>query len=167
MDPVRKVKDAVENVVEKAADALTPDVPGSPGSGTPTVQEPTEPIDPLPPKPEQGTPETRSPTGDTPGAEPVTHSQRGKFLTTSQGARLRDTDHSLKAGPRGPVLLQDHHFREKMTHFDHERIPDRVVHARGAGAHGTFVGYGTADDITRAGFLAKGKETDVFVRFST
>ena len=54
----------------------------------------------------------------------------------AQGARLRDTDHSLKAGPRGPLLMQDHHFREKITHFDHERIPERVVHARGFGVHG-------------------------------
>ena len=79
-----------------------------------------------------------------------------------------DTDHSLKAGPRGPSLLEDFHLREKITHFDHERIPERVVHARGAAAHGTFVAYGTAASVTRAGFLAeKGRETPVFVRFST
>ena len=60
------------------------------------------------------------------------------YLTTANGARLRDTDHSLKAGERGPTLLQDHHLREKIMHFDHERIPERVVHARGAGAHGVF-----------------------------
>ncbi|GIJ73495.1 catalase [Virgisporangium ochraceum] len=171
MDPVRKVKDAVENVVEsatgKVAEALTPDVPGSPGSGTPTVEEPTTPHDPLPPKSEQGTPETRTPTGEKTGAAPITHSQRGKFLTTAQGARLQDTDHSLKAGPRGPVLLQDHHLREKIMHFDHERIPERVVHARGAGAHGVFTAYGTAEPLTVAGFLRKGRETPVFVRFST
>ena len=71
-------------------------------------------------------------------------SGQGRWLTTAQGARLRDTDHSLKAGERGPTLLQDHHLREKITHFDHERIPERVVHARGAGAHGIFVGYGNA-----------------------
>ncbi|GIJ56322.1 catalase [Virgisporangium aurantiacum] len=163
MDPVRKVKDAVE----KVAEALTPDVPGSPGSGTPTVAEPTEPHDPLPPKSEQGTPETRTPTGDTTGATPVSHGQRGTFLTTAQGTRLRDTDHSLKAGPRGPVLLQDHHLREKIMHFDHERIPERVVHARGAGAHGVFTAYGSAEPLTRAGFLKKGRKTKVFVRFST
>ncbi|MET1035281.1 MAG: catalase, partial [Arthrobacter sp.] len=92
---------------------------------------------------------------------------KGKTLTTSQGAPLRDTNHSLKAGPRGPVLLQDHHLREKITHFDHERIPERVVHARGAGAHGTFVGYGTAEKLSCAAFLADGVETPVFVRFST
>ncbi|GAA2703437.1 catalase [Actinoplanes palleronii] len=65
------------------------------------------------------------------------------------------------------MLLQDHHLREKITHFDHERIPERVVHARGAGAHGTFTGYGTATKLSRAGFLKKNKQTPVFVRFST
>ncbi|MBV1781357.1 catalase [Paeniglutamicibacter sp. ABSL32-1] len=106
-------------------------------------------------------------SGDTPkrGALP-THPQ-GTALTTSQGTPLRDTDHSLKAGPRGPILLQDHHLREKITHFDHERIPERVVHARGAGAHGTFTGYGTGSRICSAGFLAEGVQTPVFVRFST
>lgn len=88
-------------------------------------------------------------------------------LTTAQGVRISDTDHSLKAGRRGPVLLQDHHLREKIKHFDHERIPERVVHARGAGAHGTFRSYGTASNISRAGFLAADVETPVFVRFST
>jgi catalase len=63
--------------------------------------------------------------------------------------------------------MQDHHFREKITHFDHERIPERVVHARGAGAHGVFTAYGTASSVTRAAFLQKNAETPVFVRFST
>ncbi|WP_417233338.1 catalase [Arthrobacter sp.] len=110
-----------------------------------------------------------------PSPEPHTHANpntepdhpQGETLTTSQGAPLRDTDHSLKAGPRGPVLLQDHHLREKITHFDHERIPERVVHARGAGAHGRFVSYGTGAHLTQASFLAEGVETPVFVRFST
>ena len=93
--------------------------------------------------------------------------QQGEYLTTSAGARLYDTDHSLKAGERGPTLLQDHHLREKVMHFDHERIPERVVHARGYGAHGVFVGYGTAAKVCRAGFLGDGVETPVFVRFST
>ncbi|WP_372698156.1 catalase [Arthrobacter sp. JSM 101049] len=92
---------------------------------------------------------------------------QGRTLTTSQGTPVGDTDHSLKAGPRGPVLLQDHHLREKITHFDHERIPERVVHARGAGAHGRFVSYGTGAKLTQASFLAEGVETPVFVRFST
>jgi catalase len=99
---------------------------------------------------------------------PELRSQSGDYLTTSQGVRLPDTDHSLKAGERGPTLLEDFHLREKITHFDHERIPERVVHARGAGAHGVFEAYGTAASITKAGFLGtEGKQTPVFVRFST
>jgi catalase len=94
--------------------------------------------------------------------------QTGEYLTTAQGLRLPDTDHSLKAGDRGPTLLEDFHLREKITHFDHERIPERVVHARGAAAHGVFESYGSAASVTRARFVAeKGKQTDVFVRFST
>jgi catalase len=165
--PVEAAKKAVQSAAAKVADALTSEVPGSPGSAPPTVEEPTSPRGPLPPKGEQGTPDTRTPTGAETGLPPTAKGQQGAFLTTAQGARLRDTDHSLKAGPRGPLLMQDHHFREKITHFDHERIPERVVHARGAGAHGVFTGYGTADALTRAGFLKKGKETRVFVRFST
>ncbi|MEU8264093.1 catalase [Micromonospora sp. NPDC048999] len=165
--PVEAVKDAVEAATEKVADVLAPDVPGAPGSAPPSVDEPTRPRDPLPPETEQGSPDTRTATGAKTGAPATANGQQGSFLTTSQGARLRDTDHSLKAGPRGPVLLQDHHLREKITHFDHERIPERVVHARGAGAHGLFTSYGTAEGVTRAGFLKKGKETPVFVRFST
>jgi catalase len=161
--PARKIKEVVENLVDAAKDRI----PGSPGSAPAPLAEPTEPHEPLPPKSEQGTPDTRTPTGAETGVPAPTHSQQGKYLTTAGGTRLRDTDHSLKAGPRGPILLQDHHFREKMTHFDHERIPERVVHARGTGAHGVFIGYGNADGVTRAGFLAKDKETDVFVRFST
>jgi len=82
--------------------------------------------------------------------------------------RLPDTDHSLKVGDRGPTLLEDFHLREKITHFDHERIPERVVHARGAAAHGVFESYGTAKSVTRAQFLAeRGRQTPVFTRFST
>ncbi|MGY0003197.1 catalase [Micromonospora sp. I033] len=165
--PAKVVKDVVEAAAEKVTDVLTPDVPGAPGSAPPSLEEPTTPHGPLPPKEEQGAPDTRTPTGAETGVPKVAKGQQGAFLTTANGARLRDTDHSLKAGPRGPVLLQDHHLREKITHFDHERIPERVVHARGAGAHGVFVGYGTAEEVTRAGFLKKGRETPVFVRFST
>ncbi|GHJ09264.1 catalase [Micromonospora humidisoli] len=164
--PTEVVKDVVDAAAEKVSQLMTPEVPGAPGSAPPTVDEPTTPHDPLPPKKEQGAPETRTPTGAATGAPTVANGQQGAFLTTAHGARLRDTDHSLKAGPRGPTLLQDHHLREKITHFDHERIPERVVHARGAGAHGVFTGYG-AQEVTRAGFLRKGKETPVFVRFST
>ncbi|KRE36912.1 catalase [Janibacter sp. Soil728] len=141
-------------------------VPGSPGSGTPTVEEPTEPREPLPPADDQQPVAPISPTGRPSGAE-GDRAQAGAYLTTAQGARLRDTDHSLKAGERGPTLLQDHHLREKITHFDHERIPERVVHARGAAAHGTFTGYGTGVGVCRAAFLGDGVETPVFTRFST
>jgi catalase len=142
-------------------------IPGAPAPVPPTVEEPTTPHEPLPPKPDQRGPEAVSPTGTPTGAPVNSRAQSGAYLTTAQGVRLQDTDHSLKAGRRGPVLLQDHHLREKITHFDHERIPERVVHARGAGAHGTFRSYGSASNITRAGFLAKDVETPVFVRFST
>ena len=120
-------------------------------------------------KPDQSAPKPASPTGVTNGQrpDPDPRAQAGGYLTTAQGLRLPDTDHSLKAGPRGPTLLEDFHLREKITHFDHERIPERVVHARGAAAHGMFESYGTAESVTKAGFLAKGKKTDVFTRFST
>ena len=66
------------------------------------------------------------------------------MLTTDQGIRVEDTDNTLRAGPRGPSLLEDFHFREKIMRFDHERIPERVVHARGSGAHGYFQPYDAA-----------------------
>jgi len=92
----------------------------------------------------------------------------GKQLTTDQGVRVEHTDDSLSAGERGPTLIEDFHFREKLTRFDHERIPERVVHARGAGAYGTFTCTDALADVTRADFLAEsGRETPVFVRFST
>jgi catalase len=165
--PAKAAKKAAKTAAAKLTGAGTPEVPGSPGIGTPSLEEPVTPQEPLAPRPEQGAPESRTPTGAPTGCPVTAYGQQGSFLTTAAGARLRDTDHSLKAGPRGPVLLQDHHLREKITHFDHERIPERVVHARGAGAHGTFTAYGTAEAITRAGFLKKNKETPVFVRFST
>jgi catalase len=89
-------------------------------------------------------------------------------LTTQQGAPVADDQNSLKAGVRGPTLLEDFHLREKIFHFDHERIPERVVHARGFGAHGYFENYAPIPDITRADlFQRKGEKTPVFVRFST
>ncbi|GGM94020.1 catalase [Terrabacter tumescens] len=133
----------------------------------PSVDEPTTPQEPLEPQPDQAGPEVVSATGKPTGAPPTARSQSGAYLTTSQGLRLKDTDHSLKAGRRGPTLLEDHHLREKITHFDHERIPERVVHARGSGAHGVFRGYGTAASVCRAGLFAADVETPVFVRFST
>ncbi len=93
--------------------------------------------------------------------------QDSDFLTTAQGQRLSHTDDSLKAGARGPTLLEDFHLREKVMHFDHERIPERVVHARGVGVHGVFEAYGNAGDVTCADFLQPGRRTPVFARFST
>ncbi len=91
-----------------------------------------------------------------------------KALTTNQGVRVSHTDDSLKAGARGPTLMEDFHFREKMTHFDHERIPERVVHARGFGAHGYFQVYEPMAEFTKAKFLQDPMvKTPVFVRFST
>ncbi|MFB3764987.1 MAG: catalase [Methanotrichaceae archaeon] len=89
-------------------------------------------------------------------------------LTTNFGVKVSHTDDSLKAGPRGPTLMEDFHFREKITHFDHERIPERVVHARGTGAHGYFECLKPMGEFTAAKFLQEeGKRTPVFVRFST
>lgn len=93
---------------------------------------------------------------------------KNKTITTLQGVKVNNTDDSLKAGERGPTLLQDFIMREKITHFDHERIPERVVHARGAGAHGYFQVYECMSDLTYAEFLQDpNKKTPVFVRFST
>lgn len=89
-------------------------------------------------------------------------------LTTQQGVPVADDQNSLKVGPRGPVTLDDFHLREKLFHFDHERIPERVVHARGYGAHGFFENYESQASITRADlFQRPGEQTPVFVRFST
>ncbi len=91
-----------------------------------------------------------------------------KKLTTNHGVRVSEDEHSLKAGDRGPTLMEDFHFREKMTHFDHERIPERIVHARGFGAHGYFQVYEPMTKLTKASFLQDpSKKTPVFVRFST
>ena len=89
-------------------------------------------------------------------------------LSTNQGVPVADNQSSLKAGVRGPALLKDFILREKITHFDHERIPERVVHARGSGAHGFFECFEGLQDLTCAApFTEKGKQTPVFVRFST
>ncbi|TEA78931.1 catalase [Allopusillimonas ginsengisoli] len=92
----------------------------------------------------------------------------GQALTTNQGVKVSDNQNSLKAGLRGPALLKDFILREKITHFDHERIPERVVHARGSAAHGYFECYKPLSSLTQASlFSEKGKITPVFVRFST
>jgi catalase len=140
---------------------------GAPAVQPPTLEEPITPQPPLRPKPDQAAPAPVTATGNVAGRDPITNSQAGDFLTTAQGVRVYDTDRSLKAGDRGPTLLQDHHLREKITHFDHERIPERVVHARGSGAHGFFTANGAGERYSKAAFLRKGAETPVFVRFST
>ena len=89
-------------------------------------------------------------------------------LTTNQGVLIADNQHSLKIGLRGPTALEDFILREKITHFDHERIPERVVHARGSAAHGYFESYSDLSEYTSAApFSEAGKRTPVFVRFST
>ena len=77
----------------------------------------------------------------------------GQFLTTNHGVKINDDNNSLKAGERGATLLEDFILREKITHFDHERIPERVVHARGSAAHGVFKVYESLAKHTKAGFL--------------
>jgi len=98
----------------------------------------------------------------------VEDAKSGNYITTDFGTRISDTDNSLKGGERGPTLLEDFHFREKTTHFDHERIPERVVHARGVAAHGYFENYENLSELTSADlFQRPGERTPVFTRFST
>ncbi|WP_037544931.1 catalase [Stappia stellulata] len=97
-----------------------------------------------------------------------TASEGVERMTTQQGIPVSDDQNSLKQGTRGPTLMEDFHFREKIFHFDHERIPERVVHARGYGAHGYFETYDPIPELTRADlFQRKGEKTPAFVRFST
>ena len=97
-----------------------------------------------------------------------TQQRGGAALTTNHGIPVSDNQNSLRAGSRGPTLLEDFLLREKIFHFDHERIPERIVHARGSAAHGVFTCTDPIPDLTRASLLSeKGKETPVFVRFST
>lgn len=101
-------------------------------------------------------------------ADRVKNSAPNSYITTNFGVRIANTDTSLKAGERGPTLLEDFHFREKISHFDHERIPERVVHARGTAAHGYFQVYQSLEHLTKAGFLCDpSRKTPVFTRFST
>ena len=111
------------------------------------------------------------PQGDNPNNGPLDRVRTdagGRPLTTNQGVAIADNQNSLKAGLRGPALLEDFILREKITHFDHERSPERVVHARGSAAHGFFECYHQLTELTSAApFAADGKRTPVFVRFST
>ncbi|WP_240620273.1 catalase [Limnohabitans planktonicus] len=121
----------------------------------------------------QGTPKTGSMAAEGLNAgigslDRVRVDSSGQMLTTNQGVPISDNQNSLKDGLRGPVLLEDFILREKITHFDHERIPERIVHARGSGAHGYFECYEPLTQVTQAApFQEEGKKTPVFVRFST
>ena len=95
------------------------------------------------------------------------HGSAEAHLTTNQGIRVSDNQNSLKSGARGPVLLEDFVLREKVFHFDHERIPERIVHARGSAAHGFFEATDDISDICKAALFRKGEKTPVFTRFST
>ncbi len=110
-------------------------------------------------------------TPDTTGGGGELHQNAGgthPSLTTNQGIAIADDENSLKAGPRGPVLLEDFMLREKINHFDHERIPERVVHARGSAAHGYFELTASLADVSKAGIFNRvGERTPVFTRFST
>jgi len=112
-----------------------------------------------------------APQGVNPGNGPldrVRTDATGQVLTTNQGVAIADNQNSLKAGLRGPALLEDFILREKITHFDHERIPERIVHARGSAAHGFFECTAPIPELTRAApFATIGKITPTFVRFST
>ena len=102
------------------------------------------------------------------GGETHQQATTDALLTTNQGLPISDNQNSLKGGGRGPTLLEDFILREKITHFDHERIPERIVHARGSGAHGYFQPYKSMKHVTSANFLSDPKvKTPVFVRFST
>jgi len=112
-------------------------------------------------KPANGNEKTKS-------LQQFTENGDGEFLTTNQGLRISDNQNSLKSGERGSALLEDFILREKITHFDHERIPERIVHARGSAAHGYFELYKKMGQYTKAGFLNDTSiKTPVFVRFST
>jgi len=100
--------------------------------------------------------------------KPDRETSKNEFMTTNHGVKINDDQNSLKSGNRGATLLEDFILREKITHFDHERIPERVVHARGSAAHGVFNLYEPLSDLTQAQFLNDTNiETPVFVRFST
>ncbi len=117
----------------------------------------------------KGTPRSsNTKTPYAPGGEPHQQATGDNVLTTNQGVPISDDQNMLRAGARGPALLEDFHFLEKMTHFDHERIPERIVHARGSAAHGSFTPYKGAGKYSRAAFLQDpGVKTPVFVRIST
>ena len=114
------------------------------------------------------TPDKTNQTKKTEQLDLVRNDASHEALTTNQGVKISDNQNSLKAGTRGSTLLEDFILREKITHFDHERIPERIVHARGVGAHGYFQAYEGNERFTKAGFLTDPNiQTPIFVRFST
>ncbi|HUE95289.1 MAG TPA: catalase, partial [Longimicrobiaceae bacterium] len=152
---------------EHGEDAATPEPgavrePSDPGVTASTVTEET-----ASDKLGVGAPQVGENASDAP-LDAARSDSGGRVLTTNQGVPVADNQNSLKVGLRGPTLLEDFVLREKVTHFDHERIPERIVHARGSGAHGYFECFEPLTEITRASLFAKkGKRTPVFVRFST
>jgi len=163
-----------------AAMPFNPNKPGEHGKGAlkPQVGATAEPNDPrvtgstlselvASPKLGQGKPQLGHNPGNLP-LDRVRVDSSARPLTTNLGVPVADNQNSLKAGLRGPALLEDFILREKITHFDHERIPERIVHARGSAAHGYFECYKPMANVTRASLFAEaGKRTPVFVRFST
>ena len=149
-----------------------PKRPASPPSLPSDVAPPPAPRpvseQPFDPMPAQGPAASADPSLKVAALEPFRDRPQGARLTTDHGLPLARTDDSLKAGVRGPTLLEDAHLREKITRFDHERIPERVVHARGSGAHGYFELYEPLPALSQAAFLNDTSlRTPVFVRFST
>ena len=146
------------------ANRIASEAPGAPATGTKQTSGSG-----------RGKPQKAAPGGRNPGVGGETHQRAGQGttpgsgpLTTNHGVPVSDNQNSLKAGPRGPVLLEDFVLREKIFHFDHERIPERVVHARGSGAHGYFECTRAVPELTMAApFQQIGKRTPLFTRFST
>src|ERR1700682_4801475 len=93
--------------------------------------------------------------------------ERSPITTTDSGIPAASDEHSLTVGPDGPILLQDHYVIQKMQHFNRERVPERVVHAKGGGAHGFFEVTEDVSQFTKAKFLQPGAHSPVFLRFST
>ena len=144
--------------------------PNSPNSPTTSTALPSSPVAPgTPADPNAAAAAAYGARNPGPGGEThQTATSPDQTLTTNQGNPISDNQNSLKAGARGPTLLEDFILREKITHFDHERIPERIVHARGSGAHGYFQPYASCADLTKAAFLQDPSvQTPVFVRFST
>jgi catalase len=159
--PFNRAKAAEYDAPSTAAPPEGPHQPmPSPTTGAGTLSEKNE-------SPKTG-PATLDPQSLDGSLESKRVNSEGQALTTNQGVPVANNQDSLKAGLRGPTLLEDFILREKITHFDHERIPERIVHARGSAAHGYFEAYEPLSNLTRAApFAEAGKRTPLFVRFST